>query len=140
MSYIFKVGSVNLNSTSSTINKYLLRDFITNNDVDILFLQEVVFSNFSFVPSYSVLLNNNGSGSGTAILIRNTFRFEQPLLDPNGRISSVIVNGVNYVNVYAFSGSNKKKERENLFINDMSVHLGKAGKKSMSLEETLIAF
>lgn len=129
MNYVFKIGSVNLNSSTSTINKSLLRDFVVNNDVDILFLQEVCYANFSFILSHSALVNLGENGSGTAILIRNSFEFSQPLLDPNGRISSVVVNGVNYINIYAFSGSNRKKERDNMFVNDLSVHFGKGGKK-----------
>ena len=129
MNYVFKVGSVNLNSSSSAINKSLLREFVINHDIDIIFLQEVCYANFSFIRSHSPLINIGENGSGTAILIRNSFEFSQPLLDPNGRISSVVVNGVNYVNIYAFSGSNRKKERDQLFINDLAVHLGKGGKK-----------
>lgn len=119
-----------MNSSTSTINKGFLRDFVRDNDIDILFLQEVCYANFSFVPSHSALVNIGESGSGTAILIRRSFTFSQPLLDPNGRISSMIVNGVNYINIYAFSGSNKRKERDNLFVNNLSVHLAKGGKKN----------
>lgn len=109
MNFVFKVGSVNLNSSNNTVNKYLLRDFVFNNEVDILFVQELCYDNFSFISSHSAIVNLSENGSGTAILIRKSFNFCQPLQDPNGRISSIVVNDVNYVNVYAYSGSNKKK-------------------------------
>lgn len=127
MNYVMNVGSINLNSTTTIVNRYLLRDFIFNNDLDVILLQEVCFTNFSFVPSYIPYVNVSEHGSGTAILIRNTFEVGQPLLSLDGRISSVIVNGINFVNIYAFSGSNRRKERENLFLNDLAPHLGKAG-------------
>lgn len=127
MNFVINVGSINLNSSTTIVNKYLLRDFIFNNDIDILFLQEVCYSNFSFVPSYKPFVNVSEHGSGTAILIRDSFEASQPLLSLDGRISSVVVNGLNFVNVYAFSGSNRKKERENLFTNDLPSHLGKGG-------------
>lgn len=80
MNYVMNVGSINLNSTTTIVNRYLLRDFIFNNDLDVILLQEVCFTNFSFVPSYIPYVNVSEHGSGTAILIRNTFEVGQPLL------------------------------------------------------------
>lgn len=129
MNFTYKIGSVNLNSSNSLVNKQLLKDFIYINDLDVIFLQEVSYDNFSFIPSHAPIVNLSDSGSGTAILIRKTFDFSSPLLDPNGRISSVIINHINFINVYAFLGTNRKKERDDLFLDNMTIHLNKAGSK-----------
>lgn len=126
MNHIIRVASVNLNSSSNLVNKCLLKDFIFNNDLDIVFLQEVCYSNFSFVPFFIPFVNLNEGESGTAILVRNSFDTGQPLFSLNGRITSIVIENMNFVNVYAFSGANRRKERDNLFLNDLTTHLAKA--------------
>lgn len=125
MNHIMKIASVNLNSSTNLINKNLLKDFIVNNDLDVIFLQEVVYSNFSFVPSHIPFVNISERNSGTAVLIRKSFEISQPLFSLNGRITSIVIKNMNFVNVYAFSGSNHRKERNDLFLNDLTTHLGK---------------
>lgn len=127
MNFTLKIASVNLNSTTTTINQNLLRDFIWNQDIDLVFVQELCYQNFSFIPSHFAIINLNQNGMGTGILLRKSFEFNNVVLDPNGRISSLVINGINYINIYAFSGTNKKKERDELFLNNLTVHLSKSG-------------
>lgn len=126
MNHVIRIASVNLNSSTCVPNKTLLRDFIRANDVDVLFLQEVCYENFSFVPSHVPYVNVNEHESGTAILIRNSLKASQPLFSLNGRISSIAIENMNFINIYAYSGSNRKKERDELFLNDLTAHLAKA--------------
>lgn len=130
MNHVIKLASVNLNSSTSKINKNLLRDFIMNNDIDILYLQEVCYENFSFVPSYVPYTNKNEYEAGTTILIRNSLNASQPLFSLNGRISSIVIENINFVNIYAYSGSNRRKERDDMFLNDLTPHLAKANVKT----------
>lgn len=85
------IASININAISSTLKKNLLRDFVRNNDVDIIFLQEVAFENFSFIHSHVAFVNISDDNKGTAILIRKNIDFSNIFLNPNGRISSVRV-------------------------------------------------
>ena len=126
MNHVMRVASVNLNSSTNLVNKNLLKDFIFNNDLDVIFLQEVVYSNFSFIPSFLPFVNISERESGTAILVRNSFESSQPLFSLNGRVTSIVIENINFVNVYAHSGSNRRKERDNLFLNDLTTHLAKA--------------
>ena len=126
MNFIIRVASVNLNSSSSLVNRSLLKDFIFSNDLDVIFLQEVCYSNFSFVPSFVPFVNLNERDSGTAILVRNSLNASQPLFSLNGRVTSIAIENMNFVNVYAFSGANRRKERDDLFLNDLTTHLAKA--------------
>lgn len=127
MNHVLKIATINLNSTKTTINQNLLRDFIWNRDIDLVFLQELCYENFSFLPSHFAVVNINEHGMGTGILLRKLFEFDNIILDPNGRISSIVINRINYINIYAYSGTNRKKERDELFINNLAVHLSKSG-------------
>lgn len=108
MNFTYNIATVNLNSTNNLVYKMLLKDFLHNHDVDIAFLQEVVYEDFSFVSNYNVIVNINTDKTGTAILLKNNLIYKHHIVDPSGRLISVVVNGVNFVNVYAFSGTNKK--------------------------------
>lgn len=112
MNYTLTVGTVNLNSSNSDLNKNLLRDFIRDYNLDIILLQEVVFENFSFIYSHKAIVNRQAKSLGTAILIRNGLEYKDVLYHPNGRILSVTIANMNFVNIYAFSGTNKKKKNE----------------------------
>lgn len=125
MNFVFNIATLNLNSINTDINKSLLKDFITKFDIDVAFLQEVAFDNFSFLPSYTSLINISIDRKGTGVLIKDNIDFHSFVLDPSGRIISVVINDINFVNVYAHSGTNKKREREDLFLNQMTVHLSK---------------
>lgn len=127
MQYSYKIATVNLNSTSTDVNKGLLRDFVYNHDIDIVMLQEVAYDNFLFIPTHFPLVNISEDNKGTAVLIRKSFNFKDVLLDPNGRIVSFVLNNINYVNIYAHSGSDKRRERNDLFTNRLAVHLNKPG-------------
>lgn len=125
MNYILTISTVNLNSSNSDLNKNLLRDFVRDYNLDIVFLQEVIFENFNFIHSHQAIVNRPSKALGTAILIRNGLEYKDVLYHPNGRILSLTVANMNLVNVYAFSGTNKKKERDIMFQTDLAVHLGK---------------
>lgn len=118
-----KIASVNINAISSTLKKNLLRDFVWSNEIDILFLQEVAFENFSFIPSHLAFVNISEDNKGTAVLIRKNIDFSDVLLNPIGRITSIRVGEINFINIYAHSGSAFRKERDILFTQDVLTHL-----------------
>lgn len=133
MNYILSVGTVNLNSSNSDLNQNLLKDFIRDYNLDVIFLQEVVFENFRFINSHKAIVNRQPRSLGTAMLIRNGLDYKDVLYHPNGRILSATVADINFVNVYAFSGTNRKKERDEMFQTDLAVHLSKYPSTSMIL-------
>lgn len=125
MNFTISIATINLNSSNNDIHKSLLRDFVYNYDVDVVFMQEVMFENFNFLSSHHALINISADKKGTGVLIRKKINYSSPIFDPSGRILSVEVNGINFVNVYAHSGSNKKKLRDDLFTNQIAVHLSR---------------
>lgn len=127
MNFIYTIATINLNSFNTLVKKNLLKEFIRDHDLDIVLLQEVSFEDFSFVSTHNALVNISSDKKGTAVLVRKAFKFSEFIFDPSGRILSVIVNQINFVNVYAHSGNNMKKERDKLFTEDMSIHVNKPG-------------
>lgn len=129
MNFVFSIGTLNLNSISSDVNRSLLKDFVHNFDIDVLFLQEVVFENFAFMPTHTALINISSDRKGTGVLVRRGIDFHSQIYDPSGRILSIVINGINYINVYAHSGASKKKMRNELFEEHLTVHLSKSNCK-----------
>lgn len=123
MPFIRKIATINLNAISSPVKKSLLKDFVWNHDLDIIFVQELAFENFTFLSTHTAITNISDDGKGTGILLRNNLVFSNVILNVNGRLSSVTVDSINYINVYAHSGSGFKKERNILFNEDILVHL-----------------
>lgn len=123
MPFIRNIATANLNAINSDVKKSLLKDFIWTNDLDIIFLQELAFENFSFLSTHTAIVNISIDGKGTGILLRNNLLFTDIVLNCNGRISSVCVDSINYINIYAHSGSNQKKERDILFNDEILIHL-----------------
>lgn len=129
MTVIRKISTININACSVEPKKQLLKEFIIQNDLDVIMLQEVAFNNFSFIATHHAIVNRSDEGIGTAILIRKTLLFEQPMLDPGGRIISIALDNINFVNVYGHSGSQRKEERENLYGNVITPHMSKSNAK-----------
>lgn len=129
MNFIFSIGTLNLNSSNSDVNRSLLRDFVLSYDVDVLFLQEVIFENFGFLSTHTALINLSSDKNGTGVLVRKGIDFHSQIFDPSGRVLSIIINGINFINVYAHSGTSKKKMRDELFENQLTVHLSKSNCK-----------
>lgn len=123
MPFIRKIATVNLNAINTDVKKSLLKDFIWLNDLDIVFVQELAFENFSFLNSHEAIVNISEDGKGTGILLRKNIQFSNVILNTNGRISSICVDSTNFINIYAHSGSNHKKERDELFSESILIHL-----------------
>lgn len=123
MVFTRSICTININSISCIAKKLLLRDFIFNTDIDILLLQEVAFESFGFLHSHTAIVNFNNDSIGTAILVRKGIEFSNVLMGSCGRILSVSIDNFNIINIYAASGTNRKKERDILFSSTIIPHL-----------------
>ena len=132
MPLIRNIATINLNAIGSTVKKHLLRDFVWNNDLDVIFMQEVAFENFAFINSHKALINISPDGKSTGVLLRNNIDYSDLTMNTNGRITSLCIDNLNFINVYAHSGSGFKKERDQLFTVDALVHF-KEGKENIML-------
>lgn len=132
MALIRNIATINLNAICSTVKKLLLRDFVWNNDLDIIFMQEVAFENFAFINSHKALINISPDGKGTGVLLRNNIEYSDLIMNTNGRITSLCIDNLNFINIYAHSGSGFKKERDQLFTVDTLIHF-KEGRENVML-------
>ena len=121
-----KLATININAISSNIKLGLLKDFVWDNDLDIVFLQEVSFENFNFLATHFALVNISVDEKGTAVLIRNNIEFSNVLMHQNGRILSVTINDIHFINVYGHSGSQYRHQRDILFSTEIIPHISNA--------------
>lgn len=121
--FLRSICTININAINSLLKKSLLKDFIWNSDIDIVFLQEVAFEDFGFLPSHTAIVNISTDNKSTAILVRKNINFDNVLINPNGRLSSILIDDINFINVYAPSGSNYRNERNSFFTFDIIPHL-----------------
>lgn len=120
-----KVATVNLNGITCKAKQSLVRDFVNFNDIDIVFFQEMNILSSSFLPNHEIILSYSNLSRSTAVAVRKSFNFSDLIVDPSGRIISLIINGINFINVYAQSGSQFKKERNDFFTETIALHLNK---------------
>lgn len=123
--FCMRLATINLNGIMCQAKQSLLRDFIKINDIDIIFLQEVNLKSFPLLVDHDVILNFSDLSRTTAVAIRKGLDYKDVIVDPNGRIISFLLNGINYVNIYAQSGSQFKKERNDFFTEEISIHINR---------------
>ena len=122
-----KVAFLNTYGQSGLSSQKLLEleNFIEYNRLDIVCLQETdiqenTFSGCSILNRFIPIINNSKSGYGTCTLIRNNLTYENVLKDSEGRLISVDVEDMSFVNLYLHSGTDQasRSERED-FINNI---------------------
>lgn len=123
--YVRTVVSLNVAGMRMDSTQSLLKEFLQVNDVDIAFLQEVNVQSSKFLHGYQTIFNP-GNERGTAMIVREGLRVEQLVLDVSRRATSMVVDGINMINVYAPSGTNRIEERRKFFTESMTIHLNKS--------------
>ena len=99
---ILNIAFINIKvQTGLPLSKQVqIEDFIRNNRIDILHLQESnindeTFSNCSFISSgYNLIVNNSRNKYGTASLVKNELEIENIAMDSEGRIIIFEVGGM----------------------------------------------
>ena len=108
-----KVATLNIAGISSVENRRALLNFLKYRNIDIACLQEVTFKQCPLLEAeYEIVFNLGPKKLGTAMLLRRGLRAKSTLKEPEGRLISVELEGLNYVCVYAPSGSEAKLERD----------------------------
>ena len=114
-----KIAFINTYGQSGLSNQKLLEleNFIEYNRLDIVCLQETdvqkeTFSHCNILSRFEAIINNNKSGYGTCTLVRNIFAPENVIKDTEGRLISVDIEGISFVNVYLQSGTDKESKNE----------------------------
>ena len=114
MSYSYKIATINIKAISSVNRIRLLGDFLFHQDIDITLLQEVTTTNITCTRNYTVHGNIGTEGRGTAILSKTGINLTDVMRLPSGRGIAANLFGRKIVNIYAPSGAEKKRRKENV--------------------------
>ena len=98
--------------TGLPVSKQLqIEQFIKDNNVDILHLQEVNIENDTFSEcntissNFNIITNNSQNKYGTASLVKNEFEVKNVAMDKEGRIIIFEVGSLTFGNMYIHSGT-----------------------------------
>ena len=124
-SQLLTVGFINIRGqTGLNLPKQLqIEQFLRNNNLDILHLQEANIEDDTFSEcylissSYNIIVNNSQNKYGTASLVKTEFDVENLAMDKEGRVIIFEVGGVTCGNLYIHSGTDaaSRSKRENYF-------------------------
>jgi len=98
----------------------MLTNFLLGQDIDISLLQEVANDDLSNIYGYSAHINEGIEKSGTEILMKEGISVDNIKILPSGRGIAGLFEDTWIINVYAPSGAEKRKERENFFTNELA--------------------
>ena len=110
--------------TGLTLTKQMqIEDYIRNNRIDILHLQESNIVEDTFIDcklissSYNIIANNSPTKYGTASLVKNEFEVKNVAMDSEGRVIIFEVGGITCGNLYMQSGTDAmSREKGALFL------------------------
>jgi exonuclease III len=125
MNFCRTLCTLNICAIECAAKKSLLKEFVIENDCDIVFMQEVVSHDFDVFFGYCAIVNIGTAPRGTAALIRDGIKYRDLLLSECGRIISFAVGDTNFINVYPISGAQYSRERRDFFLNEIVTHLNK---------------
>ena len=119
MSYTYKLVTLNINGIASNTLIRMLEDFLWRQDVDFALLQEVKHKTIDTIQYYTAYVNAGTNNRGTAILAKKGLPITNIKRIPSGRGIAGTFNGLWVVKVFAPSGAEKRKEREDFFNVDV---------------------
>ena len=117
--HILKIATININGITTSTRTDMLRDFIHKQELDIIFLQEVMHPNTLDFRGYNTHYNIGASMRGTAIVARDALTLTRVQRLPSGRAVSAEYDGMKLINVYAPSGSARRTERETFYNTEL---------------------
>ena len=100
MTLVYNYAILNAQCLRSRCKQTMLRDFVMNNDIDVLMLQEVNIADFSFLgPQYDFIANPGEQQLGTAIVYRSGMTTKLQETHPSGRVTAINLNDTHFINV-----------------------------------------
>jgi endonuclease/exonuclease/phosphatase family metal-dependent hydrolase len=120
MDYTYKIATLNINGISAQTRLNMLEEFLYKHHIDLAMLQEVTNSKINKIRRYIAYINIGTEGRGTAILAKDNYLITNIQRIPTGRGITAHFNGIKTINIYAPSGSKKKREREDFYNGDVA--------------------
>jgi exonuclease III len=119
MADIYKIATLNINGLALQSRIAMLEDFICKQEIDVLFLREVMQSILYNIRGFAPYTNICTSGRGTAVLTREHMPLTNIVRLPTGRGMAADLQGVWLVNIYAPAGAERRQERGGFFTIDI---------------------
>jgi exonuclease III len=101
----------------------MLESFVRVNDIDILMVQEVTETLTTNLQHYLLHFNIGINRSVTAFIVRETLNITNVARLPSGRAIVADIESMRVVNIYAPSGTAKRKERETFYNKELPAML-----------------
>jgi len=119
MPVIYKIETLNINGMTTPPRIAMLEDFLQKQEIDIIFLQEVTRPVFDDIRGFTAYTNIDTTGRVTAILTKDHMQLTNIVCLPTDRGMAAQFQNVTIVNIYAPSGTERNRNRENLFSNEL---------------------
>jgi hypothetical protein len=119
------LATLSIHGAWSALKQHLLNSFIHRNNIDILALQEVVYTDFQLLRGYQAHANIGDSGRGMAIVTKQGIQLQDIDEIPSRRAIAADFRSYRVANLYAPSGHNRRQERRNFFEEDIAYLLRK---------------
>lgn len=117
----YRVATINTNMIGTPAKIQLLREMLRAADVDIALLQEVRLHTLPDVYGYTIYsTTGDHGGSGLAIYVRDGLPVTDVSLLPSARGMALTTLGTRIVNVYAPSGTNRRRERSLFYSEEIA--------------------
>lgn len=113
-SLITAIVSINFGGSFSDTKLGMLRNFVNRGNYDVVFVQEVAVKSFNFY-GFEEVVNLNETKRGTAILFKESLVSRGAVKLADGRGVAVLIGDTVFVNIYAPSGAQHRKERKEFF-------------------------
>jgi hypothetical protein len=125
MLYSYKIATLNINGLATQPRIMMLEDFLHKQQIDILFLQEVTRPVFDYIQGYVAHTNIGTTGRGTAILTRVHIQLMNIVRLPTGSGIAAVFQNVTLVKIYAPSGVERRREREQFFFKRLTLSIAR---------------
>jgi exonuclease III len=102
---ILKIATLDVNGLHTRARKEMLHDFLRKQEIDILYLQEVIHLKLNELQGYTTYVNVGTEMRGTAFVMRNTIKLENINKLPSGRGMTAKFRGITLINIQDVPGA-----------------------------------
>jgi len=119
MPEIYKVATLNIDGLATPPRISMLEDVLQKQEIDIILLQEVTRPVVDDIRGFTAYTNIGTTEGRMAIQTRDLIQLTNIVCLPSGRGISADFQNVTILNIYAPSGAERGRDRENVFSNEL---------------------
>jgi exonuclease III len=123
MPYTYKITTININRMASQLRLKMLEDYLQQQDIDIVLLQEVTHTKITSIRRYNAYVNVGIENRGTAIFAKQGLPLNNTSHLPFGRGIAINFEGIKIIKIYAPPGAEKRREREAFYNTEVLILL-----------------